>query len=41
MFGPLWWLDNAGHAYLPRWLHRLLLGRVCDWCDSQLLRPKR
>lgn len=36
IFGPLWWLDNWGHAHLPRRLHRLLLGGVCGWCDRQL-----
>lgn len=39
IFRPLWWLDGRGHAHLSRRLHRLLLGRVCDWCDNELTRP--
>ena len=30
-------LDEWGHRTLPHRIHRLLLGRLCDWWDARLL----
>jgi len=38
-FRILWAIDGWAHAYLPRRLHRFLLGWVCDWLDNELTRP--
>jgi len=38
-FHILWSIDNWTHEHLPRRLHRLFFGRVCDWLDNELTKP--
>lgn len=39
IFKILWTLDDWGHRHLGPAVHRVLLGRVCDWLDDELCKP--